>query len=72
MNRYTLTILILTTILLGTLRLAGFASPAFQAFAHLFVGGLVTLAIVRRSWCAGGLAIAITAVEVFAFFTLGD
>jgi hypothetical protein len=69
MNRYAIIVLISLTILLGGLRLVGFTSPTYQAFAHLFVGGVATLAIARKSWLVGSLPIALSVVEVFAFFT---
>ena len=61
-------------------RVAGEKHPAFQAAAHLFVGGLIVYAAVKRDgplwkfwrWqpLAGGLAVILSAVELAAFLFL--
>ena len=41
----------------------------FAAGAHLFVGGLLGAFAVNRRWALAGIAGALSAVELFAFFT---
>jgi hypothetical protein len=40
---------------------------AYEAAAHLFVGGLITGSIVSRRWGYLWLAVALTVVELIAF-----
>lgn len=46
-------------------------SPAgsYEAFAHLFVGGLIGAALASKKWGYFWIAAALTGVEVVAFFT---
>lgn len=55
---------------LAGVRLAGEKSVAFQAAAHVFVGLLLGLAWGRKSWYPASVAIALTVVEVIAFFAV--
>jgi hypothetical protein len=43
---------------------------SYEAFAHLFVGGLIGAWLVSRKPLYGLLAIALTLLELVAFFTL--
>ena len=42
---------------------------AYEAFAHLFVGGLFGAAMAAKKWNYFWFATALTVVEVIAFFT---
>lgn len=68
------TLLVVATIILAALRIAGVTHEAYQAVAHLFVGGLFAAGYVDYSytWTEGGwsgmrliyLGIALSVVEV--------
>ncbi len=45
-------------------RIIGEKGTVFQAFAHVFVGLLIGVALARKSWPVGYLAIGISIVEV--------
>lgn len=64
--------LIVISGLLGVARLMGAKSIAFQAIAHVFVGGLFGAGFVagdnEQRWFYLGLAIGLSVLEVFAFF----
>jgi hypothetical protein len=63
-------IVVLTTLTLSVLRVLGWKSKSFQAFAHLFVGGLI------GAWLGGASAVFLTfavvmsIVELFCFIAL--
>lgn len=59
--------LILVAIVTGLLRIAGFRSQAFQAFAHTFVGGLIGAYLVSRKPLWLGLVVAMSLLEVNCF-----
>lgn len=42
---------------------------SYEAFAHLFVGGLIGAWAVSRKWIYMWIVLALSAVELFAFFT---
>jgi hypothetical protein len=42
---------------------------AYEAFAHLFVGGLFGAAMAAKKWNYFWFALALTIIEVIAFFT---
>lgn len=80
-SRYVLAAAVLVTAAaFAGARVAGEKGPAFQAFAHLLVGGLCVYAVVRRSgewwrfWAwqpvAGLLAFVLSAIELAAFLFL--
>ena len=62
--------LVLMTLLLAGMRVAGFTHEAFQAAAHLWVGyligGAIYNAVERKTFI--GLAGFLTVVEVICFF----
>jgi hypothetical protein len=45
------------------------AFGSYEAFAHLFIGGLIGAWLVSRKWVYLSLVLALTAVETFVFFT---
>ena len=70
--------LIIIALILAALRIAGVTHEAYQAVAHLFVGGLFAAGWVqgfgahdydeeRRAMWKFGIALALTAVEVWCF-----
>jgi hypothetical protein len=52
---------------LGGFRLFGATNQSFQAVAHLYVGGLIAWAVAKKDWRYGGLAAALSVLELFAF-----
>lgn len=61
-------LLFLSSVGIAVLRVTGETGQAFQAAAHLFVGGLIGAAFSGRlKRFPLGLAIALSLVEVFAF-----
>lgn len=67
---WTNALLILVMLSLSVLRMTGFTSQAYQAAAHLYVGGLIGAWLVSRKWRYVILAVVISGVEVAAFFIL--
>lgn len=49
-------------------RVLGVKNPAYQAVAHLFVGGLAAAWLIERERIYSGLFILLCVVEVAAFF----
>lgn len=47
------------------------AFGSYEAFAHLFLGGLIGAWLVTRKWSYLFIILALTAVETFVFFTKG-
>lgn len=69
-------ILILIAVLFGVARFfmpshALSAAGTYEAFAHLFLGGLIGAWLVSRNWVYLFLILTLTAVETVAFFTKG-
>jgi hypothetical protein len=62
--------LILAATLLAAVRVAGHRSPAFQAVAHLYVGGLLGAWAATHRAAPLLLAAALSAVEIACFFFL--
>lgn len=61
-------LLLLSAAIVALLRLTGETGQTFQAGAHLFVGGLIGLAIGNRDRRFHlGLAIGLSLIELFAF-----
>jgi hypothetical protein len=54
--------------LLAAIRAVGVKHEAFQAVAHLWVGGLLGAWIATRSWFYLRLALTLSAIEVVCFF----
>lgn len=48
----------------GVARICGVTHPSFQAFAHVFVGLLIGLALGRKQWAWGILAITLSVLEL--------
>jgi hypothetical protein len=64
-------LVILESLALAGIRLAGNKSEAFQAIAHLWVAGLFAWGIKPpRDWWLIGTAAIISLVELVAFFTV--
>lgn len=65
-------VVILVSIALGLLRIFGATNQAFQATAHLFLGGVIIAATYDKTnrWTLAGVAIALSVVEVICFFAL--
>lgn len=62
------TILLIATTVLALLRMAGVTHIAFQAIAHVFVGGLIGAWLAdRKNVLCARLALSLTAVEVACF-----
>ena len=59
---------ILISMLLAAIRAVGVKHEAFQAVAHLWVGGLLGAWIATRSWFYLRLALTLSAIEVVCFF----
>jgi hypothetical protein len=59
--------LLLIAVLVAGLRMAGAVNPAFQAAAHLFVGGLAGAWVVRRYLRLAMLISGLFLVEVVCF-----
>ncbi len=59
------------TVLVATPRVLGEHSAAYQAIAHLYVGGLVGAFASGRRWHYLGMAILLSLVEVGSFLFLG-
>lgn len=57
-------LIIITSILFAALRLAGIKHPAYQAFAHLWVGGLFTAWVLQKRWFYGAWFWGLCVVEV--------
>jgi hypothetical protein len=49
---------------LAAIRIAGHQSEAFQAVAHLYVGGLFTAAYIGRNWPLFYIGVAISLIEL--------
>lgn len=62
--------IILTSAVIAALRVAGFASPSYQAIAHLWVGGLFGAYAVSRKPIHLVSAVTLSVVELIAFLTL--
>ncbi len=43
---------------------------SYEAFAHLFVGGLIGAALTTKKWFYIGLVVVLSIVELVAFFSL--
>lgn len=63
-------ILIVAATAFALLRVLGFRDPIFQAFAHLYTGGLIGAWAVNRDRLYLWLAVALSAVELAAFILL--
>lgn len=57
-------LIIIASIMFAALRIAGFKDPAFQAFAHLWVGGLFVAWLMNKRWFYGAWFWGLCAVEV--------
>jgi hypothetical protein len=66
----TLLLTVLAGVILSALRLTGTTSLAFQAAAHLVVGLCIGIAVGEKRWRFAAVAIALTVVEVVAFFVV--
>jgi hypothetical protein len=62
--------LVLISIICGVLRFTGFKSQAYQAFSHLFVGGLIGAYIAGGDLVLLFLSIGLSIVELTAFVLL--
>ena len=62
-------ILIMVTLAIGAARCGGYTDPAFQAVAHLFVGGLIGAWWAGREPVPAALAGWLTLVELTSFFS---
>ncbi len=60
-------ILSLVSLLLAGLRICGVKSQSFQAFAHLFVGGVFTAAFLEGNWLLWLMGGLLSAVELGTF-----
>lgn len=60
---------ILASVLMAGLRVAGVTDPAFQAMAHLYVGGLYVAWWDSRDPFYLGVALALTGLESVCFVT---
>lgn len=64
--------LLLFAVAVGLLRVVGVKAIAFQAVAHLYVGGLIGAAVVapnrRARWGCAALAFALSVLETICFF----
>jgi hypothetical protein len=58
---------ILVSIVFAFLRIYGYTSEAFQAMAHLWVGGLIALYMVRRQRGVLFVIVALSIVETICF-----
>lgn len=61
------TAVILISVLFAAVRIAGHKSEAFQAIAHLWVGGLCGAFALGRYWLYGWLVIILSIIEVACF-----
>ena len=59
---------IVIALIFAIIRLAGNKSEPFQAFAHLYVGGLLTAAYLLKSRPYLIIGVIITIIETFSFF----
>jgi hypothetical protein len=67
MKAHHLVAVLAVSYLLGALRLAGARHEAFQAVAHLWVGGLIGARIAAGEKECGRIAFALSVLELVAF-----
>lgn len=60
----------IVAVALSVLRITGHTDQAFQAVAHLAVGGCVGASISLRSWRYADIAVFLSVVETACFFLL--
>lgn len=69
-----MSIILMIALTLSVVRIIGIKSIAFQAIAHLFVGGLIGAACTSetsRRWVYLAVAVTLSVVETACFFYLG-